>query len=87
MQFPQFRRYLNGRSYFRIDGPERILEIQIVGNYYIQHELIAKILPERVFIADLIEANPEIFEVISKEDFDAFVEHNSQNRVERFMGV
>ncbi len=87
MKFPQFRRYLNGRSYFRIDGPERVSEVQVLGNFYILHDLQAKILPDRVFISDLIEADPDVFELIDQESYDAFLAHNAQTRTLRSMGI
>lgn len=64
-----------------------MLEVQVIGNYYICHELEAKILPERLLLSDLIEADSQTFEVISEKDFEAFMSHNLKFRIQKDLGV
>ena len=87
MKYPLYRRYINGRSYFKLESPSRMLEVQVLGKYYIEHELVAKILPERLLMSDLIEANPDSYEVISEEIFENFMLHNRENRILRQLGI
>lgn len=87
MNYPLYRRYVNGRSYFKLDSPSKMLEVQVLGNYYIEHELEARILPERLLITDLIAADPATYEVISEEMFEEFMSHNREQRIRRQFGV
>lgn len=72
MEFPQFRRFPTGSSYFCVHSASRITEIQKIGSYFVVHELHAKILPERNLIADLLSCANESYEAISAAEYEAF---------------
>jgi hypothetical protein len=44
-------------------------EIQIMGNYYIIHEIHARIMPERVLIDDIASLREGAYEAISEQEF------------------
>lgn len=54
MNFPQYRKYNNNQSYFKIISETEIVELKIFGKFYELHHIQAKILPERIMIADLL---------------------------------
>ncbi|TND08188.1 MAG: hypothetical protein FD123_2443 [Bacteroidetes bacterium] len=53
IQYPVYRRLLNGLTYVKIISPVEMEEIQVVGRHYLVHHLQARILPERNHIYDL----------------------------------
>jgi len=53
IEYPQYRKYHNGKSYFKIISPGEMEEIQLMGNSFSKHLITAKILPDRNFIYDL----------------------------------
>jgi hypothetical protein len=51
--YPQYRKYSNNKSFFKILSPNLFEEIQLLGNKKTLHKFEAKILPDRNFIQDL----------------------------------
>jgi hypothetical protein len=51
--YPQYRKYKNNKSYFKIISPELFEEIQLLGSKKTLHFFEAKILPDRNYIKDL----------------------------------
>jgi len=57
MSFPIYRKYSTGSAFFEVLSKVEFRELKIVGAHYELHHIRAKILPERVYIEDLIN-NP-----------------------------
>ncbi|HEY8403323.1 MAG TPA: hypothetical protein VIK71_01805 [Flavobacteriales bacterium] len=72
-QFPQYRRLANQLSYYKIESPSELLEIQRMGQRWTQHQLIAKILPERLLIQDILENEGGRYEIIDESAFNDFL--------------
>lgn len=70
-KFPQYRRYLNGHSYFKILSLTEFEEIKIIGKRHVLHHVIARQYPEKVFINDLLYNYDGFAEVIGEEEFEA----------------
>lgn len=51
--YPQYRKYSNNKSYFKIISPTQFEEIKITGSSKKLHLFEAKILPDRNFISDM----------------------------------
>jgi hypothetical protein len=51
--YPQYRKYLNEKAYFKIISTTEWEEIQVLGSKYILHQFIVKIMPDRNYIYDL----------------------------------
>jgi hypothetical protein len=66
----EFRKYKNGQSYFKIAGTEEMEELKMMGRYFKLYNIKATILPERVFIADLLEQYQEFAETITAEEYE-----------------
>jgi len=51
--YPQYRKYSNSKSYFKIISNSHFEEIQVLGDKLTLHNFKAKILPDRNYIFDL----------------------------------
>lgn len=51
--YPQYRKYLHGRTFFKIISAEEWEEIQIMGSKYSIHQFKVNIFPDRNFLNDL----------------------------------
>jgi len=72
MEFPQYRRYKNGLSYFKILSDSHFIEYKSLGNRIDQFDIVANILPDRNFIDDMLfhyESNWEKVEESELLDF------------------
>lgn len=78
MEFPQFRKYKNGHSYFMIKSATEFIEYRLQFKRVEEHHFIAKILPDRNFIADMLYDYHEYWEKVSEEELLAFLSANSQ---------
>ena len=56
IEYPQFRKYPNNKSFFKVFSADEFEEIQVLGNHYFVTQVKARILPDRNFIADMIKA-------------------------------
>jgi hypothetical protein len=77
-EFPQFRKLSNEKSYYRIDSAQELTEIQRIGEKYTVHRLLARILPEKLLIADLLAADSGNYVKIGAEEFRQFEEYCEQ---------
>ena len=73
--YPQFRKYQNEQTYFKIISKDEWEEIQVIGNNYSLHQFKATILPDRNYIHDLtfdyernwVEIDEEEYEGVKKK--------------------
>ena len=79
MEFPAYRKYKNDLSFFRIDSPEELTELKIMGSRYQVYHISAKILPERVFIGDLLNEDLDYCGVISAKEYEEKMEWCKEN--------
>jgi hypothetical protein len=71
ISYPQYRKYRNGKNYFKVISVSELEEIQFVGSKCFVHRLEAKILPDRNFIHDLIfDFSENALEIPEKEYLD-----------------
>ncbi len=68
-QFPQYRRYLNGRNYFCFFSLNQFEEIRGLGSKWIVETQDVKILPDRNLVQDLLFDYARIAEEISAESY------------------
>lgn len=69
-QFPLFRRYLHGNTYYRINSQENFDELMVIGKFYVYKNFQARILPEYQMIIDLIDNAENRWEIIDAEEFE-----------------
>lgn len=54
IHFPQYRKYKNEKSLFKINSLTEWEEIQIIGTKKMVHHFTVKIMPDRNFIQDML---------------------------------
>lgn len=69
MNFPMYRKYINGASIFEILSPEEFREVQVIGHFYEIHHIKASILPERNYLIDLINNEDGYYLEMSRDEF------------------
>ena len=69
IQYPQYRKYKNGLSYFKILSPVLAQEIKIIGTKRSIFTIEAKQYPERVFVNDLLFNYTDFAIEISETEF------------------
>lgn len=77
MEFPQYRKYKNDKSYFEIVSKDEFVEYQLQLNKVHKHRFKAQILPDRNYIQDMLSNFSEHWDQIQKEDLDEFLLKNS----------
>ena len=69
--YPQYRKYANNKSYFKIISSELFEEIQLLGSKKTIHIFEAKILPDRNYIADLTFNYEEHWVICKKNEYES----------------
>jgi len=79
MEFPQYRRYTNGKSYFEISSAEEFTEYQVQFGTLIKSHFKANILPDRNYISDMLYDYHAHWEEIDRQEFQRFIEKNANS--------
>ena len=53
IKYPQYRKYLHGRTFFKIISDTSWEEIENIGGNYILNEFNVKIMPDRNYLSDM----------------------------------
>ncbi|MFI5150247.1 MAG: hypothetical protein ACHQRM_10990 [Bacteroidia bacterium] len=69
MVYPQYRKYKNGKNFFKIVSAEVFEEIQVMGSRYTLQLFTSKILPDRNFIYDMTFDFRANWEEISEAEY------------------
>lgn len=69
MTFPQFRKYPHNKTFFKINSASDFDELQILGNTFSLTKLVAKILPDRNYINDMLCNTNEYWVLSNEEEF------------------
>ncbi len=70
IQFPQYRRYKNGLSCFKIISPKEFIEKQKIGSKTISNHVHANQFPEQNLIYDMVFS--DLADVVEEIDFENF---------------
>lgn len=73
MIFPQFRKYKNNLSYFKIQSNEQFVEWKKMTNSWEKIDYQAKILPDRNYIQDMLSDYKKYWDEISEEEYNQFI--------------
>jgi hypothetical protein len=73
MEYPQYRKYNDSKSYFKITDFDKLEEKKILGSKVIVFELHAVTYYEKFQIKDLLDANRDGIEVISKAEYESII--------------
>jgi hypothetical protein len=77
MDFPQYRRYSNNSSYFKIVDERNFIELQFVGEKVLQHHIHALQYPEMLRIQEMLDCSLDGIEVVSEAAVEKYLA-NSQ---------
>ena len=69
MEFPQYRKYKNIETYFKIISEKEFEELLVIGKRYQIHSVIANQYPEMLRIQDMLNNENEAWELLTKEQF------------------
>lgn len=74
MEFPQYRKLSNGRSFYQITAPNAFAEVQLVGSKWFKYEFEVRQFPDLLRIQDMLlnqasflPCTPEEFHNICKQ--------------------
>ena len=70
--FPVYRRYKNGKSYFKIINENTFEEVRSLGSRRLVSVTVARLFPEKNFIRDLVFNYQEMAEQITMEEYEDF---------------
>jgi hypothetical protein len=79
MDFPQYRKYKNGKSFFKILSNADFEEYQLQFGRLVKHEFKVNILPDRNYIEDMLYSYQEHWDKIEEDEFNSFLERNNGN--------
>jgi len=77
MEFPQYRKYKNGYSYFKIESEWAFIELKLNGGKLESYKIEAKILPDRNYINDMLYQYDQYWDKIEVGDYEAFLVKHS----------
>jgi hypothetical protein len=70
-EFPQYRKYAHGRSYFKVLSTDDFEQLEIIGNRFHLETIRATVYPDKVLILDMLENTKGHWEVSSAEEYEA----------------
>jgi hypothetical protein len=71
INYPQFRKYAHGRTYFKIISSSEFEELQFLGDDCTVHRFTAKILPDRNYLYDLTFDYKKHWIAIEEQEYEA----------------
>jgi hypothetical protein len=75
-EYPIYRKSLSEKSFYAVIAEDQCIEIQQVGSKRIRHVIEARILPDRLFIRDVIDCAEGRYLPISAAEFSDFEEQS-----------
>lgn len=69
--FPQYRATVDGRHFYRIDGPRAFVEVQVVGKRRWVHRVEAKAYPEMLRIQEMLSGGEGRYRTLSEQEWMA----------------
>ena len=67
MNFPQYRKYKNIETYFKIISEKKFEEISLFGNKFVKYSIEAKQYPEMLRIQDMLNCEEGTWEVVEEK--------------------
>jgi hypothetical protein len=67
--YPQYRKYPNNKSYFKIISATEWEEIQVIGTKCMMHQFTVKIMPDRNYLYDMTFDYKNNWMVITEEEY------------------
>ncbi len=74
IDFPVYRKYKNNKNFFKIINENEFEEISFIGKKAIVIKHLAKILPDRNFISDLLHDVGNTSELSDQEEYESYLQ-------------
>jgi hypothetical protein len=71
IKFPVYRKYKNNKNYFKIMSPALFEEIRLIGSKKTIMRTEAKLLPEKIFVQDLLFNYQSMADEIGEEEYNS----------------
>ena len=71
--FPTYRKYKNNKKFFKIINENEFEEINFIGSKVIVTKHLAKILPDRNLISDLLHDVGNTSELSDQEEYESYL--------------
>ena len=71
--FPTYRKYKNNKNFFKIINDNEFEEISFIGKKAIVIKHLAKILPDRNFISDLLHDIGNTAVLSSQDEYESYL--------------
>ncbi|MBI3517796.1 MAG: hypothetical protein HY062_00375 [Bacteroidetes bacterium] len=71
--FPTYRKYKNNKNFFKIINESEFEEISFIGSRVIVTKHLAKILPDRNLISDLLYDIGNTAELSNQEEYESYL--------------
>lgn len=72
MEFPQYRKLMNERSFYRIESLDSFTELQLVGSQVLVYSIKAQQYPEKLKILDMLEGNEPNYLISNETEFNHY---------------
>lgn len=82
-EFPQYRKYPNEKHFFKIISKDEFEEIAVMGSHYSIHHKVAKILPDRNLILDMLTHFGDHYLLSEEKEYEA-VKTFCRNNLQEF---
>jgi hypothetical protein len=69
MTFPQYRKYPNNKTFFKIVSDREFEEISYIGSKQLVQTTTAKTFAELMYIKDMLDNTQGYYEVINEEEY------------------
>ena len=70
-EFPKYRKYAHGRSFFKIISADSFEQLDIIGDAFHLHTINAKVYPDKLLILDMLENTKGHWDVSNAEEYEA----------------
>jgi hypothetical protein len=67
--FPLYRKTLDNKHYYRIEGIDRFTELQVVGSRIAEYHVLAVQYPERLRIVEMIQGAAGRYLAITEQEW------------------
>lgn len=72
MEFPQYRKLINERSFYRIESFDAFTELQRVGSNVLVYSIKAEQYPEKLKILDMLQGNDANYLISNETEFNHY---------------
>jgi hypothetical protein len=73
IEFPVYRKYKNGKNYFKILNLGEFEEVQLIGTSVIHKKIFAQQFPEKLFIRDMISDYHSMAFESDEQEWETFI--------------